>query len=139
MPSPMCAIAVADPAYQSALKDAGFSVSQTVEYEGKTYTHDDIAAITDEAYQRHRPDFAIVCGGKPRMQRKRTRQIDKAVRQDVYGQFKISWYTVAFAALEGLLAGPLGLVIAVVGAILAFYIEKDLAGNVQMLMAMGAA
>lgn len=139
MPSPMCAIACSDPGYQAALNAKGFALTDTVQYGGKRYTHDDIAAAFDESYQRHRPEFAVICGGKPRLERKRQRQFEKAVKQDVYSGFNISWWTIAFGAVLTILGGPLGLVIAVVGALFEIYLEKDLKQDAMMMISMGCA
>jgi hypothetical protein len=139
MPSAMLATCLADPSYGAALSAAGFSTSQTVDYDGKTYTHDDIAALTDEAYQRHRPDFAPVCGGKPRVERKRQKQFKAAVREDVGHQFGISGWTIGFALILGVLGGPMGLVLAVVTVLFEYYLQRDLGLDQAMLAAMGAA
>lgn len=139
MPSPMMAVCCADPGYRAELAKSGFDTASTIVHEGKTYTHDDLAAITDESYRRQRPNFAIVCGGKPRMQRKRTRQLERACKSEVYGSFHISWFTVAAAVVMGIIGGPVALIIAVVSAVLSYYIEKDLAGEPQMMAAMGCA
>jgi len=135
----MLTIARSDDSYVAALDAKGFSTNSTIEHDGKVYTHDDIAAMTEAAYRKHRPEYAIICGGKPRVNRKRIRQLDKAVKSEVYGAFGISWWTVAMGALMFVLAGPMGLVIACVSAYFEWLLGKDLDADPQMMMAMGAA
>ena len=139
MPSPMLATAIADPAYKSALKAAGFTAANTVTYGGRTYTHDEIAAMVDESYQRHRGEFCFQVGGKPRVARRQQRQFRAAVQSDVRTSFGISGWTVGFAILLGILGGPMGLVIAIVTVLFEYYLTKDLDGDPKMLTAMGAA
>jgi hypothetical protein len=140
MPSQMLAIARSDDSYVAKLDSRGFSTNSTMEHEGTTYTHDEIAGILEESYRTHRPEFAIVCGGKPRVNRKRTRQLDKAVKADVYYRaFNLSWATVAMGALVLALTGPLGLLFSVVACYFEFLLSKDLSEDPQMMMAMGVA
>lgn len=139
MPSPMMAIATADQAYQTALNAKGFALTDYVVYGGKRYGHADIAAAFDESYQRHRPEFTLICGGKKRVNAKRQRQFEKAVKADVYTSFGISWWTIAFGAVLTLLGGPMGLVIAVVSVLFEMYLSKDLNGDKAMMVSMGCA
>src|SRR6185369_3457946 len=62
MPSQMLTIARSDDSYVAALDAKGFSTNSTIEHDGKVYTHDDIAAMTEAAYRKHRPEYAIICG-----------------------------------------------------------------------------
>lgn len=140
MPSPMCAIACRDPGYQTALNAKGFALTDTVKYNGVTYSHADIAATFDESYQRHRPNqFNAICGGVARSTRKLQRQFDRAVKSDVYGSFGISGWTIGFAILLGVLGGPFGLVVAIVTVLFQYYLERDLRNDETMTIAMGLA
>lgn len=138
MPSAMLATAIGSPTYQSALKDAGFDTSDTVYYQGKTYTHDDIAAMVDDSYRRLRPQFAVGIGGKPRMQRKQEKKFRKAVMGDVGSQFQMSWMTIIAAVVLFIFTGPFGLAMGIASALFSHYLELDLKENPQMLAAMGA-
>jgi hypothetical protein len=139
MPSAMLATAVADPAYQDTLKECGFNRWQTLEFEGKTYTHDDIAAMVDESYQRHRAEFAIQVGGKPRVQRRMKKQFRKAVMGDVGASFQISWPTILLAVLLFVFTGPFGLAMGIASALFTHYLERDLNEDPAMMTAMGCA
>lgn len=139
MASPMCSIATADPAYQTSLSAKGFSLTDYVTYGGKRYSHGDIAEMFDDSYRRHRGEFTLICGGKPRLNAKRQRQFDRAVSSDVYSSFHISWMTVALGSLLTVLGGPLGLVIAIVGCLFEFYLSKDIEGDKAMMVSMGCA
>ena len=140
MPSRMLAVALADPEYKAALSslgDKGFSSSSIVECDGRQYTHDEIAASFDDAYQRLRPQFSFDMGGKKRVNRVIKRRFSKAVKSEVYEQFHLSWWTIAIGALVLVLAGPLGLVIAIVTCLFEYYFNKDIDGDKQMMYAMG--
>ncbi len=132
-------IACADPAYATALEAKGFTTRDTVQYGGKEYGHHEIAEVFDAAYQRHRGENVVVCGGKPRLERKRQRQFDKAVKSDVYTSFGISWWTVLFGGILVALGGPMGLVIAVVACMFEYYLNRDLEGDKTMHAVMGVA
>jgi hypothetical protein len=119
-------ICTSSPEYQTALKSYGFSPESTVQVDGQTYTHDDIAERFDAAYQRNRPQFPIVCGASNHEERKRKRGFEKAVKSDVYEDFHLSWWTIAMAGLMTFIAGPLGLVVAIVTVLFEHYLQKDL-------------
>lgn len=129
-------ICCSTPEYQSALADKGFSTSSSVVYQGRTISHDEIAESFDRAYRRRKDEFPMVCGAKPRQERKRRNDLEARVRKDVYGDFGISWTTIALGALMFALSGPLGLIVCVVSAMLTHYITKDLEGDKVFAAAM---
>ncbi len=135
-------IACADPSYATALEaygGKGFTTRDSIVYGGKTYTHADIAEQFDASYRRHRGKFAMLCGGKPRMERKRKRQFENAVRSDMLSSYGVSWWTIIFGGLLLALGGPLGLLIAVIAVLFEHYMEKDLNNDRTMLAVMGVA
>jgi hypothetical protein len=144
MPSPMLAVALADPAYLSALQDAGFTPSNTVAYGGKEYTHDHIAAMVDESYMRHRPEFTEISTAKwdaplamyrhpKRLDRRNSRKFKIAVRNDVASTFGISPWTIFFGAIVLIFSGPFGLVMAIIAVLFEYYLSKDLKLDAQMM------
>lgn len=132
-------VCCATPEYQSALKKNGFTVASTVEYNGKTYTHDDIADSFDRAYQKYRGEYPMVCGANPLQERRYVRHFERAVKSDVYGDFGISFWTLVSGAFLTFLGGPLGLVIAVVTVLFQHYLQKDLDGDKEFAAVMGAS
>lgn len=122
--------------YLTALKAEGFTRDHTVEVDGKTYTHDEIAAVVDAAYRRHRPQFTVAVGSRRHVVRKNQRQFEKAVKSDVGAEFHISWLTLAFGFLVLLLTGPLGLIFACIACVFEYYLSRDLDGDTAFCMAM---
>lgn len=147
MPSPMLAVALADPAYNTALLKCGFLPSQAVEYGGHIYSHDQIAAMVDDSYMRHRPEFTDPGSLQPisnwqpprRLQRRNARRFKVAVRNDVASTFGISPWTIFFGALVLIFSGPFGLVMAVIACLFEYYLSKDLDGDANMMAAVVAA
>ena len=130
-------ICTSSPEYASELKSYGFSPDDVVTCDGKTYSHSDIAERFDAAYQKHRADYPIVCGARPREERRRRNDFEKAVKSDVYGDFHISWWTIALAGLMTALGGPMGLVIAICTCLFEHYFQKDLSGDKVFAAAVG--
>jgi hypothetical protein len=130
-------ICCSSPEYAAALADKGFSTESTVTYQGKTYTHSDIAERFDAAYQKYRGEYPMICGANPRQEARYKRQFERAVKSDVYGDFGISWWTIAMGALMTFLGGPLGLVIAVVTVLFEHYLQKDLENDKVFAAAVG--
>jgi hypothetical protein len=125
----ICACTCTDGDYQAALDSTGYDRRSVVSYAGKDFDHDDIALVAHQAYMRHRGEFPVLCGAKPGAERKRQRQFRSAVTRDVGTTFGISPMTVVLAAVMFALAGPMGLVLAIVSCVFQYLLEKDLNGD----------
>lgn len=138
--NPVCALAKADPTYQAALAQAGFSTGSVLTYGGKQYTHDDIADICEAAYARHRGEYLEDDSDRPKVAKRKRRQFERVCNQDVRSSFGISWMTILSGIFLFALMGPIGLVVAVLSAYFQWRFEKDLNGDQAVAMAaMGAA
>lgn len=120
-----CKKYVASPAYAAKLQNHGYKLTDTVEYAGNTYGHDQIAAMVGQAYERHFEEYASGPRRKNGIPRN-WRAFRHACWKDVATSFHLSWYTIAFGVLVTILLGPLGLVCAIAYCLFEMYLAHDL-------------
>lgn len=125
----MCSRALGDSRYHEELRRYGFTRDDVHEYGGKTYTHDDIAIVAAQAYDRHRAEYCDAPTAHRRngsVRPSARRQLRRAVATDTGTTFGLSVGTIVMALIVGVLGGPMGLVLAVCICLFEYFFSKDL-------------
>jgi len=118
--------------YKASLATKGYTTNDMVTYSGQRYSHNDIAAMCEDSYERHYAEFATApkrLNGKPKPGMKA--KFRRAVANDVATSSQISWGTVAFALILGMFLGPWALVLAICTALFEYMMLKDMEHDIQ--------
>lgn len=89
---------------------------------GTSYTDDHVAQVATEAMVRQRANYPIVCGASPRESKRRNRQLEKAATMDSRRILGIG----VMAVIMGILGGPMGVLLVIIGAVISYLIDKEL-------------
>src|SRR5678815_4425803 len=122
MPSPTCQIMAS-----MACADLGYRGTPIPE---TAFTDQHVAQVTTEAVARQRANFPLVCGSSPKQAERRNKRYGKAVEMDVRRILGIGF----LAVIMVILGGPIGVILAIIGAVFQYLIEMELEDHWQAML-----
>lgn len=87
-----------------------------------SFTDSYVAEVAAQAMVKRRAEFPIVCGASPKESRRRNKQLHNAAMKDAKKVLGIT----LLAIVIGVLAGPAMAILAILGGVIGWMIEKEL-------------